>query len=220
MARAAKSPPAAPVSVDLDTPLGVSDLPGARTLGRVGRRLHLATVRDLLFHLPRDHRDLRVLVTAAEIARLEDKAQASALLHVVRINQRQSHGKRLQVTTAVLADATGQVTATWFGRRFIERQLREGDTALFSGKVKRRGWEVGLSDPEFQKEDGREALHAGRMVPVYRLTEGLTPKVLRAATRAALDRFALTYPESLPSDLRGDLPGLGRALDQIHYPDD
>ena len=123
-------------------------------------------------------------------------------------------------TTAVLADATGEVTATWFGRRFIERQLREGDTALFSGKVKRRGWEVGLSDPEFQKEDGREALHAGRMVPVYRLTEGLTPKVLRAATRAALDRFAPEYPESLPADLRGELPGLGRALDQIHFPDD
>ena len=41
MARAAKTPPAAPVIVDLDTPLGQSDLPGARTLGRVGGRLHL-----------------------------------------------------------------------------------------------------------------------------------------------------------------------------------
>jgi len=58
------------------------------------------------------------------------------------------------------------------------------------------------------------------MVPVYRLTEGLTPKTLRAATRVALDRFGAGYPDSLPDDLRGDLPALGRALEQFHYPDD
>ena len=221
-ATAGKTP--AVVVPTLDTPLGDSGLPGASVLRRVGPRMSppLGTVRDLLFHLPRDHRDLRVLLTAAQIAALPDKAQASAVLTVQRITQRQTHGqRRLQLTTAALTDESGgQVSATWFGRRFIERQLREGDTALFSGRIKRRGWELTLSDPEFQREDGREALHAGRIVPVYRLTEGLTPKTIRLATRSALDRFAFDYREYLPPGIMGDRLPIGRALDQLHYPDD
>jgi ATP-dependent DNA helicase RecG len=208
--------------VDLDTPLGQTGLPGARTLARVGPRLHLESVRDLLFHLPRDHRDLRVLMTVAEIRWLPDKAQATALLHVDDIGKRYvGKGRRLAITEARLSDATGSIKASWFGdRRFIERQIRPGDTALFSGKVKLAGYGASLSDPEFQREDGREALHAGRMVPVYRLTEGLTPKTLRAATRAALDEFGGLLRETLPDDLRGELPGLRHAIAQFHYPDD
>jgi ATP-dependent DNA helicase RecG len=222
VARAAKSPPAAPVTVDLDTRLGDTTLPGARTLARVGPRLGLHSVRDLLFHLPRDHRDLRVLMTVAEMRWLPDKAPASALLHVDDIAKRYvGKGRRLAITEARLSDDTGTIKATWFGdRRFIERQIRPGDTALFSGRIKASGFGPSLSDPEFQREDGREALHAGRMVPVYRLTEGLTPKTLRAATREAIDRYADLLGETLPPDLRGDLPGLGRAIAQYHYPDD
>jgi len=217
----AKTP--AVVLPTVDTALGESGLPGASVLRRVGPKMSppLGTVRDLLFHLPRGHRDLRVLLTAGQIAELPDKAQASALLTVRRISQRQTHGqRRLQLTTAVLTDESGQVSATWFGRRFIERQLHEGDTALFSGKVKRRGWEVTLSDPEFQREDGGVALHAGRIVPVYPLTQGLTHKTIRLATRAALDRFAFDYREYLPPAIRGDRLPIGQALDQLHYPDD
>ncbi len=215
-------PPATARPADLETPLGRSGLPGQRALARAGPRLGLHTVRDLLFHLPRDHRDLRVLLTVAQIRRLPDMAPATALLRVDDIARRHvGRGRRLVITEARLSDDTGSITATWFGdRRFIERQLRPGDTALFSGKVKVAGFGPSLSDPEFQREDGREALHAGRMVPVYRLTEGLTPRLLRVATRAALDAFAGAYRETLPPDLRGDLPGLGDAIAQFHYPVD
>jgi ATP-dependent DNA helicase RecG len=215
----AKARPAAP-RPGLDTPLGSSGLPGARTLARVGPRLGVATVRELLFHLPREHRDLRQLLPVARILGLPDKADATARLRVVRISQRQTRGRRLQLTTAVLADETGEISATWFGRRFIERQLREGDRALFSGKVRRRGWQVSLDDPEFQVEDGREALHAGRLVPIYRLTQGLSARTMRAAMRDAVERFGRDYPEYLRAAVRGTRPSIGEALRQVHFPDD
>ncbi|MFN8623939.1 MAG: ATP-dependent DNA helicase RecG [Chloroflexota bacterium] len=218
--KAAKAEP--PVIVTLDTPIGDSGLPGARTLHKVRDRLGVHTVRELLFHLPKDHRDLRALLSAAELRWVEDRKQVSALLTVEDVVKRRvGRGGGRVLTEARLFDDTGSVKATWWGdRRFIEKYLRPGQTALFSGKVDHGRYGITLLDPEYQVEDGRDALHAGRLVPVYRMTEGLGPKTIRAATRAALDAFATDYPDSLPEDLRGDLPALGWAIDQLHYPAD
>ena len=57
-------------------------------------------------------------------------------------------------------------------------------------------------------------LHAGRIVPVYRLTAGLTAARLRVAMREALDRAGYAYPEYLPARSRraAELPAIaGRA---------
>ncbi|MFN8622589.1 MAG: hypothetical protein U0869_17775 [Chloroflexota bacterium] len=74
--KAAKAEP--PVIVTLDTPIGDSGLPGARTLHKVRDRLGVHTVRELLFHLPKDHRDLRALLSAAELRWVEDRKGRSA----------------------------------------------------------------------------------------------------------------------------------------------
>ena len=62
-------------------------------------------------------------------------------------------------------------------------------------------------------------LHAGRIVPIYRLTASLTARTLRAAIRDALDRFG-PYPEYL-ADLAAEqgLVDIGEAVEQAHYPD-
>ena len=46
-----------------------------------------------------------------------------------------------------------------------------------------------------------ELLHAGRIVPVYPLTAGLTAIRLRAAIREALDKAGYAYPEYLPAEI-------------------
>ena len=93
----------------------------------------------------------------------------------------------MQVTTARLTDGTGFAIATWFGRRYIERRVRAGDELLLSGKVKHRNGDLVFEGPEFQPADAANLLHVGRIVPVYRLTSGLTANRLRAAMRVALD---------------------------------
>ena len=90
-----------------------------------------------------------------------------------------------------------------------------GGEVVVSGKVKHFGRKLTLDNPEFQvvAERGREVLHAGRIVPVYRLTAGLTAARLRIAIREALDRAGHAYPEYLPAAIlrgggaRADRPG-------------
>ena len=83
----------------------------------------------------------------------------------------------------------GSIDATWFGRRYIERRLHPGDKVIVSGKIKHFGRRLTLDNPDFQPEGNEdELLHVGRIVPVYRLTAGLTAVTLRRAVRDALDR--------------------------------
>ena len=191
------SKPSGPVSAG--TPIGSSGITGAAVLRRVGPRLGIKTVRDLLFHLPRRYDDLRELSTAGDLGRVRDGEAASARLQVRGVRVEQTFRRRVERTTAYLGDETGDVEATWFGRRFIASRLREGTWVVISGKVRHRGFTTTFDNPEFQPDDGSALLHAGRIVPVYRLTAGLTAAMLRRAIRQVLDGVGASYPEYLPA---------------------
>ena len=217
-AKDAVSPPPDPLRV----PLATSPVPGGASLARATRRLGIRTVRDLLFHLPRRSDDLRELRSIGELRWLADGTPVSARAHVRGIRVEPTFRRRVQRTTAYLSDGTGEAEAVWFGRRFIERRLAEGDPVVVSGKVKHRGGAIVIDNPEFQRDDGGDVLHAGRIVPVYRLTEGLTATRLRTAIKGALDLEGGALVEYLPDAVvrEEDLPGIGHALRQAHFPDD
>ncbi|HET9681837.1 MAG TPA: hypothetical protein VFP19_07345, partial [Candidatus Limnocylindrales bacterium] len=157
----------------LDVRIGASGLPGATAVSRVRRRLGIETVRDLLFHLPRRYDDLREMRRLGELVWAGEGEAVSARVRVAALHVEPTFRRRVQRTVAQLEDETGSLTATWFGRRFIERRLKAGDRLVVSGRLKRVGRSLTLDNPEFQRDDGAELLHAGRIVPIYRLTTGV-----------------------------------------------
>ncbi|MCJ7712421.1 MAG: ATP-dependent DNA helicase RecG, partial [Chloroflexi bacterium] len=190
------------------------------SLRRSARRLGVETVRDLLFHLPRRYDDLRELRQLSDLRDLDDGTVASARVTVLDIAVQQTWRRRVQVTTAYLVDGSGTAIATWFGRRYIEKRVRSGDELLISGRIRHRRGEIVFEGPDFQPADASNLLHVGRIVPVYRLTTGVTANRLRGAMRQALDRAGLMYPEYLPARiLAGEgLPGIAGSLEAAHYP--
>jgi ATP-dependent DNA helicase RecG len=213
-------PPTDPAEL-LDTDIAGSGLAAANIVKRAGRRLGFFTVRELLFHLPRRYDDLREMRRLGELAWVEEGTVVSARVGVVDVRVEPSFRRRIQRTIAVLEDETGTLEATWFGRRYIERRLHPGDRVVVSGKLKRFGRKLTLDNPDFQPEgNDDEMLHVGRIVPVYRLTAGLTATRLRVAIRDALDRAGKAYPEYLPRPIREgeELVPIGSALEEAHYP--
>jgi ATP-dependent DNA helicase RecG len=212
--------PADPVAV-LDLPLGVSGLASGAALRRAGRRLGFYTVRDLLFHLPRRYDDLREMKNLGDLVWAEEGSVVSARVTVADIRVEPGFRRRIQRTIARFEDETGSIDATWFGRRYIEKRLKAGDKVVVSGKLKRFGRKLSIDNPEFQHDTvDADLLHVGRIVPVYRLTSGLTAARLRIGMREALDRAGSHYPEYLPDDIRrGEgLPPIATALEEAHYP--
>jgi ATP-dependent DNA helicase RecG len=222
----AKATSPAPAPTDpvelLSTPLAQSGLAAARLLRRAGIRLDFYTVRDLLFHLPRRYDDLREMRTLGALVWEQDGTVVSAQARVVDVRVEPGFRGRTQRTIARLEDDTGTIDATWFGRRFIERRLAVGSEIVVSGKVKHFGRKLTLDNPEFQVVTGdAELLHAGRIVPVYPMTAGLTAIRLRSAIREALDKAGVAYPEYLPAAIRTEegLVPIARAIEEAHYPD-
>jgi len=205
----------------LSMPVGHAGLNAANPLRRGARKLGIESVRDLLFHLPRRYDDLREMRTLGNLQDVPDGTVISARVTVLGLNVQQTWRKRVQVTTAQLEDATGTAEATWFGRQYIDRRLRPGDEIVVSGKLKRRGFTLIIDNPQFQPAAAVSPLHAGRIVPVYRLTAGVTVARLRLAMREALDRDGREYPEYVRDQLRTEaaVPGIATALEAIHYPD-
>ncbi len=223
MAKAPAPPPPPTDPVDLlATPLAGSGLAAGTALRRAGIKLDFYTVRDLLFHLPRRYDDLREMRTLDQLAFEADGTVVSAQARVADVRVEPGFRGRTQRTIARLEDDTGSIDATWFGRRFIEHRLPVGGEVVVSGKVKHFGRRLTLDNPEFQVVDGEtELLHAGRIVPVYPLTAGLTAIRLRSAIREALDRAGHAYPEYLPASIAREegLVPIARAIEEAHYPD-
>ena len=219
-ASAAPPPPTDPAEL-LETLLNRSGLGAANLLQRAGRRLGFLTVGELLFHLPRRYDDLREMRKLGDLRFVEEGTVVSARVRVVDVRVEPSFRRRIQRTIAEFEDETGSVEATWFGRRFIERRLFPGADIIVSGKLKHFGRKLTLDNPDFQPigTEG-EMLHVGRIVPIYRLTAGLTAARLRIAMREALDRAGVHYDEYLPAPILADqrLEGIARALEDAHYP--
>jgi len=206
----------------LDRPLATSGLVG-RQMARNLVRLGLVTGRDLLFHFPRRYDDFSRPRTLRQLREEPPEGPVSATVEIVELRVEQGFRRRVQRTVARLRDETGEGEAIWFGRRYIERRLAAGQVVALSGKVELRGWLPRFQNPEFGPA-GDEALHAGRIVPVYRLTAGVTLPTLRARIRDALDSALPAQPEYMPRDvldaLARHLPDIRSAIEWVHFPPD
>lgn len=123
---------------------------------------------------------------------------------------------------ARLDDGTGWMRVAWFNS-FIAKQLHAGDEIVVSGKIEADFGPLSFTNPEWELASG-VGLSTGRLTPVYPLTKGLHQKSLRSLTRSALDATQKAITDPLPAGIRNSVESqplieLGRAYEQVHYPD-
>jgi len=188
-------------------------------------RIEIRTVGDLLWHLPRTYADFSKF-TPLKSVRADQEQTVEAILG--RIGQR--HTARGQLMTEVeLLDpgdrSPTNVRATWFGRQFIKERYPEGQLVRLSGKVKFFGRSLQFSNPKMENA-ASEAVHTGRIVPMYRLTEGLKEGHLRRWLHTAVMGGAKRTPvvrevaDPLPEAVRNrrSLVPIQDALREVHFP--
>ena len=73
---------------------------------------------------------------------------------------------------------SGSLTLTFFNQPYAARQLTVGESYVFCGRLEVNGTRRGMTNPVFEPE-GKNQL-TGRIVPVYALTAGISPRQLSA----------------------------------------
>jgi len=183
-------------------------------------RLGLRTVEDALYYLPRDHYDCRHPVPLNKL-RLGMTTTIVGTLQTV--NMRKT-ARNHTIVEAKIADGTAIVRVSWFNQQHVARALRPhiGQRIAVSGHTELYNNYLQFVPRDYEFPDEDEAIHTGRLVPVYPLTEGLTQRWLRGVIRKALDAALHLVADPLPPDLRHDhnLPPLQEALRAYHMPAD
>ena len=188
-------------------------------------RLSLETIEDALFFVPGRHEDRSRLTPFRELA--EGITQSCAGT-VVRVNAPPRGNPRVPLSVT-FRDGTGYLTAVWFNQPYLEEKfdkVRERQQRVFlHGPLARfRNGPLQMQHPDYEVvEDGEdETIHTGRLVPIYRLTEGLPQRWLRSLLwrMVAKEEYAGRVPESLPEAVRRRrrLSALSDAVRAIHFP--
>jgi ATP-dependent DNA helicase RecG len=183
-------------------------------------RLGLSTVEDALYFVPSRHDDRSRLTPLRSLREGETQSCSGT---IVGVSPPPPGNPRIPFSV-LLRDGSGYLTAVWFNQPYLERVLRRGHTLVLHGRVVRfRGGSLQMQHPDFEiVEDGDdETLHTGRLVPIYRLTEGLSQRVLRGLLWRVVEAHAAEAPESLPEAMRSRrrLVSLPLALRAIHFPE-
>jgi ATP-dependent DNA helicase RecG len=182
-------------------------------------RLGLVTVEDAIFHLPARHEDRSHLVPFRHMAPGEARTATGTVAGISPAPR----GRPRAPLQVLLRDGSGFLNAIWFNQPYLERVFTRGQRLIVHGKVQPYGngpLQMQVKDFEIVEECADETLHVGRLVPVYRLTQGLTQRPMRTLIKRLVDQYADEVEEPLPESLRARrrLLPLSNALRTAHFP--
>ena len=201
---------------------------GARLSAAVGSSatvledaLGLRTVGDLLRHYPRKYVERGQLTPFSELVVGE---HATVFAEIERTGGRQIRPKLHKSDVTISDGEGGRMTMAIFNRKWaVEKDLKPGRKAYFSGKVERFNNTVQLANPEYQLVDDETGTvaeeFAGALVPIYpAAAKAASPRISRCVRQAlaVADLGAAPLPDELRE--RHGLLGLERAIRGIHAP--
>lgn len=197
--------------------VGIERVPGLS--GKRGgdlRKAGIASVADLLLHVPRRYVDRSKTVPLSELPLGEEVTVIGTVRDVAVRRPR----KNLTIVEATVHDGEGLVHAVWFNQAFRERQLPLGAEVALSGKVERYRGRLQMQSPDADILDRpSESLITGRVMPVHGTAGGVGPGHLRRAIHTALGT-ARPMPDPIPPEVLDRLGLVNRdvAIGDIHFP--
>jgi ATP-dependent DNA helicase RecG len=201
----------------MDAPLTAIPGVGPKSAATL-RKLGLATLGDLLWHLPRRYDDYSQLKT---INRLWYGEEVTVIGSVESVEVRPVRKGKMKLVEVVIGDGTGTLRVTWFNQTWIANRLKPGRAIVLSGKVDQYLGKLTMNNPEWEPLES-DQLHTNRIVPVYPLTAGITSKWLRRVMNSVVTRLAPRIEDPLPPSIQSSaaLLPLGKALLEAHFPSD
>ncbi|MGD8415135.1 MAG: OB-fold nucleic acid binding domain-containing protein, partial [Candidatus Latescibacterota bacterium] len=183
--------------------------------------LGIENVNDLITHYPRKYYDRRNI---RQISQLQPGVEDTVLGRVLTSSDRVGRRRR-PIVNAAIGDDSGVIQVVWFNQPYIARHLKPGNELILTGQLRFYKGQRQIVNPEFEvigDQLDQELLSGGRIVPVYRLTEGLSQRFLRNLISRTVGQYRPAVVENLPADVveRMSAPSRAEAIREMHFPGD
>ncbi len=180
-------------------------------------RFGIATVEDVLYHLPFRYEDRRSLTP---IAQLVPGSEATVAGEVVAVGTSYAGRRRRRVLEAKASDGGAVLTLTWFHQiGYFEQKLKAGTRVVLHGKLETGYGRRQMIHPEVEVLEGTED-ELGRIVPIYEKPTEMSVGAMRKIVHAARTEIGERLPSVLPADVaaRRRLVDLAAAFADVHEP--
>lgn len=178
------------------------------------RRLGIATVGDLLYHVPTSYEDYRErqLIAKAPLG-VPSMFEGTFLESKSR---RSWNNRKLTITEGIFQDESGSIAVSWFGR-FPIKAAPPGERVRIFGTVEERSGKRQIVNPTIEKLDTKFSF-AGKLAPRYALTQGIGQRHMRGYIAQVLFevRFVEWYDEQFLRTHK--LVSLSEAIVGMHAP--
>ncbi len=205
-----------------DTPVQYVKGVGPARAGLLGR-LGINTLEDILFYFPWRYEDRKHL---QKISRLAYGSLETTLCEVASADVITTPRKKMKILELTAADETGFLKSRWFNQPYLKKYFKKGRKIILSGVVKGNPYNgIGpeMENPDFELlEDEDKLIHTSRIVPVYKATEGISPKQIRTLMFNTSNAYSFLVEDYLPQDIleRNNLKPLHWAVREAHFPEE
>jgi len=198
-------------------------------------RLKLQTIEDLLRYFPSEHIDFSQRLLIRDL-RVGQQVTVVGMIEQIRSFPSPKNNK-LQIMNITLKDETGRLSLSRFfsgkSAAFLanqyRKQLPKDSLAIASGTVefaRGSGNRYQLKDFSLEvlestaSQSTGQLSQTGRIIPIYKLTEGISQLQLRRLILKVLNQYSKQIQESIPSDITKShgLVSLATAFQEIHFP--
>lgn len=186
--------------------------------------LGIVTLADLLRHYPRGYQCRGDVKTVAQVTELVKSGGGELPVSMMLTVSAEPSYRVIRRGMAVLRfrafDESGVCEITYFNQHYLRDIFHTGGEFRFFGRVTQEGRTLKMTAPIFEPcVPGREL---PAIVPVYRLSAGLSQKIFASLVSDAISAVVAHIPETLPSDvmMRASLCTVGFAVRNIHAPAD
>lgn len=186
-------------------------------------KLNIFTVSDLLSFYPKSYDDRTEKISISDF----EKHKKVHAICAVQAHQWFGYGK-MKTLKLIINDGTGSASLICFNRNFYEKSLPVGSiicvTGTFEvkfGQIQSTSFEITkLSDSASLSDFKNTPLPDSAVIPVYKLTEGLTQKNIRKAVSNAIFQYAKLLDNELPEEIiiKRHLLQKKDAIKAIHNP--
>ncbi len=180
----------------------------------------IATIRDLLYHLPFRYEDRRQIKKIAEAAPGETASFAGRL---IGLQKKFVPRLRRRMLLGTLRDETASIDLIWYrAPGYLADSLTNGRELLVHGKVEPgMPGRLRIAHPDFDFIDSGAERERQRILPIYVCPAGIPPSLLRRWAAQALEAYRDSLSNGLPEAIvrRQGLLDAGEALTGLHCPD-